>query len=89
MSLKPLDNQEQLQQTCQIALTVLSDEGVRIPGNALEGIVSFKSLIRAILQGQVVLCAAEQPKVEAIPKPEPEKETGEVAEEGEASKEAA
>ena len=47
---------EQVQQSCQIGLAVLSDEECRIPGNLVEGIMSFKSLLNALIQGSLVIC---------------------------------
>jgi len=55
MSLQPV-NQEQVQQTAQVLLAFLSDESVSVPGNMLEGIVSGKSILRGIIQGQLLVC---------------------------------
>jgi hypothetical protein len=56
--MKPIDMQ-QIQGPVQVLLTVLSDENGSTPNHLLEGVVSGKSLLRAILQGNVVVCQAE------------------------------
>lgn len=53
---------EQVHSTLQVLLAVLSDEGVRIPGNMLEGVVSGKTLIRSIIGGQLVICQPTPPE---------------------------
>jgi hypothetical protein len=72
MSLQPLP-QESVQSTCQILLAFLSDEGVSIPGNLLEGVVSGKSLLRGIIQGQLQVCQIAAPQ-QAKPIVEPKGE---------------
>jgi hypothetical protein len=61
--MKPI-NQEQVVQTSQVVLAVLSDEDSSTPNKYLEGVVSGKSLLRGIISGQLVVCQAEE-------KPEP------------------
>lgn len=68
--LQPL-NPEQVQPTVQNLLAFLDREDVNIPGNMVESIVSGKSLLRALLGGQLVLAQNVQ---EGEPgKPEPKK----------------
>lgn len=79
MSLKPLPA-EQVQPTLQSLLGFLDSENVLVPGNLNEHITSAKSLCRAILAGQLVVCAnvqQPQPEPEAPEeeKPEPEEKT--------------
>ena len=69
--LKPI-NQEQVQQTSQVMLAFLSEESVSIPGNLLEGIVSGKSLLRGIIQGQLLVCQNAKGEAVAAPSPAPE-----------------
>ena len=57
--MKPIEL-EQLQAPVQAMLALLSDEKSSTPNNLLEGIVSGKSLLRAILQGHVVVCPVEE-----------------------------
>lgn len=72
--MKPIDIQ-QVQGPVQVLLTVLSDENTSTPNNLIEGVVSGKSLLRAILQGNLVVCqpgaSAEVPEgvevVEEVP----------------------
>jgi hypothetical protein len=59
--MQPLPNNEQALQSVQVLLTVLSDEGISTPNNLLEAVVSGKSILRALLQGQVVLCTPGAP----------------------------
>lgn len=66
MALTPI-NQEQVQQTAQVLLSFLSDERVSIPAPILEGVVSGKSLLRALLAGELVICANKSEPKPAIP----------------------
>lgn len=68
MALQPI-NIEQIQRTAQVLLSVLDSDAVSVPGNLVEGVTSGKSLLRGILQGNVVVC--EQAN-EPPPIPEPE-----------------
>jgi len=61
----PTEQQEQVQQAAQVMLALLSDESVSVPGNLLEGVVSGKSLLRAIVQGSLVVCTEEPSAAEA------------------------
>lgn len=54
-------NQEQVVQTAQILLAVISDEEGSTPNKYLEGVVSGKSLLRAIIAGKLVVCATGAP----------------------------
>ena len=64
-------NQEQVVQTAQILLAVVSDEEGSTPNKFLEGVVSGKSLLRGLIAGQLVVCTAEAPAKEAEAKPKP------------------
>lgn len=55
-------NPEQVQPTVQNLLAFLDREDVNIPGNMVESIVSGKSLLRALLNGQLVLAQDMQPE---------------------------
>lgn len=66
--MKPV-NQEQVVQTAQILLAVLSDEEGSTPNKYLEGVVSGKSLLRGLIAGQLVVCALNEGKGEQTPKP--------------------
>ena len=59
-----LINQEQVVQTAQIVLAVLSDETGSTPNRYLDGVVSGKSLLRAIIKGELVICMPEAPSKE-------------------------
>ena len=67
--MKPIDV-EQIQGPVQVLLTVLSDENTSTPNNLIEGVVSGKSLLRAILSGNLVVCQsgapAKAPPVEEV-----------------------
>lgn len=66
MALQAL-NPENFQPTCQALLAFLDREDVTIPGNLLESIVSGKSLLRALLQGQLTLAQdVPQPQAKAV-----------------------
>lgn len=68
--LKPVD-QANVQTTAQQMLAFLDREDVAVPGNMLEGIVSGKSLLRALLAGQLVIAQnVEEPKKPDAKKPE-------------------
>ncbi len=62
MSLKPVQPEEQVQKACQLGLTVLSAPETPIPGNLLDAIQSFKSLLGGIIQGTLFICEREAPK---------------------------
>lgn len=72
-------NKDAVQPTVQTLLAFLDREDISIPGNMLESIVSAKSLMRAIMNDQLVIAQRMQP--EAQPQ--------EVAEEDAATEEAA
>ncbi len=58
-------NQEQVVQTAQILLAVLSDEAGVTPNKYLEGVVSGKSLLSGIVKGNLVVCVPGQPEEDA------------------------
>lgn len=63
--LKPVD-QQNVQATAQSMMAFLDREDVSVPGNMLEAIVSGKSLLRALVSGQLVVAQnIEEPKKEA------------------------
>lgn len=78
--MKPI-NQEQVVQTAQIILAVLSDEEGSTPNKYLEGIVSGKSLLRGIVAGQLVVCAPGKPEPEKVDAEVDAKEDGSEQEE--------
>jgi len=49
-------NQEHVQKTAQVVLSYLDDENNSTPNHMVEGIASGKSLFRAILSGDLVIC---------------------------------
>lgn len=57
MSLKQLPK-EQVTPVCQTTLALLEREDTNVPGTMIESIVSMKSILRAIIQGQ--LCLAQE-----------------------------
>ena len=63
--------QEQVQQVAQVLLSVMSDERCVTPNNLVEGVVSGKQLLKAIVAGQLVVCVpfqeATPPAPEAAP----------------------
>ena len=63
MQLVPIHS-EHIQRTAQILLGILDSEAVSIPGNLSEGLSSGKSLLRGILQGNVVVCERKSPPVQ-------------------------
>lgn len=77
--------QEQVQQTAQAMLAFFDREDVSIPGSMLESIVSGKSLLRALVQGQLVIAQEAQPQ----PKAEPPAETPDAKKKRPAKKKAA
>ncbi len=81
MALKPIPYQDQVQRTCQVGLTVLSDEKCNVPGNMVEGILSFKTLLSGILNGSIILCQAEAPEPEVVPDTDHNEAPEELAEE--------
>lgn len=68
MSLTPLPP-ENTQGTIQVLLAYLEDSRNVTPNDMLEGIVSAKSLCRALLKGDLVICG----QVVAPPDPPPGK----------------
>jgi len=72
---------EQVQQTAQTLLAFFDREDVPVPASQLEAIVSGKSLLRAIVSGQLVVAQEEQPKVQPPVQPpvEPVEESEEAA----------
>lgn len=66
--MNPIDIQ-QVQGPVQVLLTVLSDEKGSTPNHLLEGVVSGKSLLRAILQGNLVICQPGAQPVEEVEQP--------------------
>ncbi len=82
MSLKPVQPEEQVQKACQLGLTVLSSPETHIPGNLLDAIQSFKSLLGGVIQGNLFICEREMPPVEKVAAEEPaavEEETAKAA----------
>ena len=62
--LKAID-QTNVQTTAQSLMAFLDREDVSVPGNMLEAIVSGKSLLRALVAGQLVIAQnVEEPKKE-------------------------
>ena len=72
--MKPI-NQEQVVQTAQILLAVISDVDGSTPNRYLEGVVSGKSLLRGILSGELVVCSKEGSEDTPQPQGDP-KEVG-------------
>ncbi len=56
---------DQVAPTFQNALAFLDREETVVPGNMVEGIMSLKSMCRALLSGQLILCQAPQSPVVA------------------------
>jgi hypothetical protein len=75
--MKPID-QNAAHGACQVLLTVLSDEKGSTPNNLLEGVVSGKSLLRAIIGGQLVLCEPGHPAQPKDAEPENPEDEGDV-----------
>jgi len=69
MSLKPVQPEEQVQKACQLGLTVLSAPETPIPGNMLDAIQSFKSLLGGVISGQLFICEKEAPPKEVVEPP--------------------
>jgi len=70
-------NQEAVTPTAQALLAFLDREDIQVPGNMLESIVSGKSLLRALVNGQLVLAQdteAMQAPQQAPQAEEPEQE---------------
>lgn len=53
---------EQIQQTVQVLLAFLDSDGANVPGSMVEGVVSGKSLLRGLLNGQLVVAQPDAPK---------------------------
>ena len=71
MSLQPV-GQEQVQATAQQMLSFLSDENVSIPGNMIEAIFSGKSLLSAIIAGNLIVCRHAEDASKSKPEGKPE-----------------
>lgn len=86
MAFKPIPR-DQIQGTAQVMLAYLDDPKNSTPNNLVEAITSGKSLLRQIIQGNLVVCAVAPdapPKQEEPPMPtEPPKPTEPKAEEPE------
>lgn len=54
-------NTDQVQRTVQILLAYLEDPRNNTPNDMLEGIISGKSLLRGILNGNLVVCQKANP----------------------------
>jgi hypothetical protein len=54
---------EQIQATVQVLLTFLDSDGISVPGNMLEGVVSGKSILRGLLNGGLVLAQVGVPDI--------------------------
>ena len=72
MMLKPVQPEEQVQKACQLAMTVLSAPETPIPGNLLDGIQSFKSLIGGVIRGNLFICEKEAPPKKVVKPPKKE-----------------
>lgn len=73
MALRALES-EQIVPTVQVLLAFLEREDVVVPANMLEGIVSGKSILRALANGQIVLAQdMEEPQAPAAAVEEEEK----------------
>lgn len=53
---------EQIQQTVQVLLAFLDSDGAQVPGSMIEGVVSGKSLLRGLLNGQLIVAQPDVPK---------------------------
>ena len=73
MSLKPIPL-DKIQTPCQMLLAYLDDPENKTPNNMLEGIVSIKSLIRGVVNGQLFICEQEDPRQPGPAEPVPEKD---------------
>lgn len=58
---------EQIQKTVQVLLAFLDSDGANVPGSMIEGIVSGKSLLRGLLNGQLIVAQPETPKLPTAP----------------------
>lgn len=72
MALKALES-EQIVPTVQVLLSLLEREDVNVPANMLEGVVGGKSILRALINGQLVLAQEEVARPAAVQDDEPEK----------------
>jgi hypothetical protein len=72
---------EQVQQTVQVLLTFLDSENAKVPGNLLDGVVSGKSLLRGLLNGQLVVGQVDLPKQAPVTLPVTEETPVEAEEE--------
>jgi hypothetical protein len=62
MAFQPID-EEPVKQAAQLLLSFLSDASVSVPAPLVDGIVSGKTLLRGIINGQLVVCApADEPE---------------------------
>lgn len=71
---------EQIQQTVQVLLSFLDSDGATVPGSMVEGVVSGKSLLRGLLNGQLIVAQPDVP-TEAPPAAMVAEETLDEAEE--------
>jgi len=75
MLLQPV-NKDQVQKTAQVVLAYLEDARNATPNDMLDGVVSGKSLLRALVNGNLIVCQqvevekAEQPPIVITPKTE-------------------
>ena len=72
MSLQPV-NKDQVQKTAQVVLAYLEDARNVTPNDMLDGVVSGKSLLRALINGNLIVCQqveAEQPPIVITPEKE-------------------
>ncbi len=60
-------NQEGVQQAAQVMLAYTSDPRNTTPNNMLEGMVSAKSLLRALMDGSLVVCEPGQKAAPEVP----------------------
>ena len=76
MSLKKLPV-EQVIPVCQTTLALLEREDVPVPGTMIESVVSMKSILRALVQGQLCLAQEETAAApaEEAPKAAPKTKT--------------
>ena len=53
---------EQIQKTVQVLLSFLDSDSVTVPGSMIEGVVSGKSLLRALLDGRLIVAQLDVPQ---------------------------
>ena len=59
-----MDDENGITETVQVMLSYLDDPANSTPNNMLEGMVSGKSLLRAISGGELFICAKVNPPAE-------------------------